>query len=104
MRLIGLVLVLGLTLAPVAARAQPVERVYQVGLPSTAVNPARWQVTYKSFIDSLRELNYVEGRNLIIKPAFADSKAEPLPGLVADLISAKVDVTVASSEIETVTA
>jgi GAF domain-containing protein len=65
---------------------------------------ARWQVKYKSFIDALRELNHVEGRNLIIKPAFADSKAEPLPGLVADLISAKVDVIVASSEIETVTA
>jgi hypothetical protein len=58
MRRIGLVLVLGLTLAPVAARAQPVEKVYQVGLLSTAVNPARWQVTYKSFIDALRELRF----------------------------------------------
>jgi ABC-type uncharacterized transport system substrate-binding protein len=52
----------------------------------------------------MRELNYVEGRNLIVRRAFADGQADRMPGLVADLVQAKVDVIVTTSTLETLAA
>jgi len=80
-----------------------VERTYQVGLVTLGADPARsgfWQ----KFLEAMRELNYVEGRNLIVRRAFADGKADRLPGLVADLVQAQVDVIVTTSTPETLAA
>jgi putative ABC transport system substrate-binding protein len=52
----------------------------------------------------MRELNYVEGHNLLVSRAFADGNADRLPDLVADLVQAKVDVIVATSTLETLAA
>jgi len=84
--------------APLAAEAQQTGKVYQVGLLSSAVDPATWRVPYKPFIEAMRDLNYIEGKNLAIKPAFAGGRADRLAALAADLVSAKVDVIVASSQ------
>jgi len=105
MRLIGLAVALtvSLILAPLAAGAQQVERAYQIGLLTLGADPTRsgfWQ----KFLEAMRELNYVEGRNLIVRRAFADSKADRLPGLVADLVQARVDVIVTTATQETMAA
>jgi putative ABC transport system substrate-binding protein len=89
-------LALTLLAAPFAVEAQQAEKVYQVGLLSIGGDPTTWRFQYKPFIEGMSELNYVEGRNLVIKPAFGDGKAERLGALVAELVSAKVDVIVAS--------
>src|SRR5437667_519583 len=52
----------------------------------------------------MREPNYVEGRNLIVRRAFADGKTDRLPDLAADLVQAKVDVIVLTSTLETLAA
>ena len=44
----------------------------------------------------MRELGYVEGRNLVIEWRFADGQFERLPGLTAELVRLKVDVIVAA--------
>jgi putative ABC transport system substrate-binding protein len=44
----------------------------------------------------LRELGYVEGRNVVLEYRFADSKYERLPELAADLVRSHVDVIVTS--------
>jgi putative tryptophan/tyrosine transport system substrate-binding protein len=85
---------------PLPAMAQPAGKVFQVGVLSNAVDPAAWRVSYKPFIEAMRDLNYVEGRNLVIRPAFADGRAERLAALAADLVRAKVDVIVASASLE----
>jgi len=90
--------------APLAADAQQARKAYQVGLVSIGGNPKTWRTQYAPFIEAMRELNYIEGRNLIIRPAFADARAERLPTLVADLVSAKVDVIVTSANSETIAA
>ena len=93
----------GLLAAPVVVEGQPVQRVYRVGLLTLGSDPTRspfWQ----RFLEAMRERNYVEGRNLIVKRAFADGQLDRLSGLVTDLIGAKVDVIVSTSTRETVAA
>ena len=45
--------------------------------------------------EALRELGYLEGRNIAYEARFAERKVERLPGLAADLVGLKVDVIVA---------
>ena len=96
-------LTLGTRSVALAAGAQQVERAYQVGLLTLGADPTRsgfWQ----KFLEAMRELNYVEGRNLIVRRAFADGKADRMRGLVADLVQAKVDAIVTTSTLETLAA
>src|SRR5215831_5055875 len=49
----------------------------------------------KAFYQGLREVGYVEGKNLIIAYRHANEKSERFPKLTAELISSKVDLIVA---------
>jgi putative ABC transport system substrate-binding protein len=97
-------LALGLLAPPLAAGAQQAAKVYQVGLVSVAVVPGRPTVLWRAFLQAMRELNYVEGRNLVVRQAFSAGKREVLPGLVADLVKKQVDVIVTTSTPETLAA
>ena len=59
--------------------------------------PVWWEV----FLGAMRELNYVQGRNLFVKFAFADDQPARLAGLAGDLVRARVDVIVTTSVSET---
>ena len=50
---------------------------------------------YNAFVQGMRELGYLEGKNFIIEARFADGKAERIPALAAELVRLKVDVIVA---------
>ena len=52
----------------------------------------------EAFSQGLRELGYVEGRNISIEYRWAEGKSERLAGLAAELVRLKVDVIVASSQ------
>jgi putative ABC transport system substrate-binding protein len=94
MRRIGLavVLTLGLTLAPSPVRAQEGARVPKLGwLASSGVTPG----FYEAFRQGLRELGYVEKKNIVIERRRAE-KADQLPSLAAELVRLKVDVIFAS--------
>ena len=58
---------------------------------STPSNP---DVYYEGFLQGMRDLGYVEGRNLVIEWRFAEGKYERLPGLAAELAKLKPDVLV----------
>ena len=105
MRLIGLavVLALSLALAPLAVKAQEAGKVYRVGYVTLGSQPTQSGL-WRSFLDAMRELNYVEGRNLVVRLAFAEGRPERLPSLIADLMEAKVDVIVTTSTQETMAA
>ena len=49
------------------------------------------------FRDKLRELGFIEGKNVIYEARFADSKLDRYPALADELVRLKVDVLVASS-------
>ena len=91
-------------IAPLAGEAQQAGKVYQIGVVSTAVAPGHLTVLWRAFFEAMRELNYVEGRNLVVRQAFAAGKREALPGLVADLVKTPVDVIVTTSTPETLVA
>jgi len=80
------------------AQAQQPTRISRVGFlmsggtPSPA--PARPNPTVESFRQGLRELGYVEGKNIIVEYRAAEGKFERLPDLAAELVRLKVDVIV----------
>ena len=94
-----LLLAAGALLATPFARSQQPGKVYQVGILSIGSNPAG-EIRWQPFVEAMRQLNYVEGRNLVIRRAFADGKADRLPGLVDDLLGAKVDIIVTTGDRE----
>jgi ABC-type uncharacterized transport system substrate-binding protein len=90
----------GLLAAPLVAEAQQAGRVYTIGILSLGFQdsgPVWWEV----FLGAMRELNYVQGRNLLVKFAFASDQPERLAGLAGDLVRAGVDVIVTTSVRET---
>src|SRR5262245_55579604 len=89
---------------PLAARAQPAGKVFQIGILSLGVAGPRASPWWQPFIDELHELNYVEGRNLLITYLGADAHPERLPALAADLVKAKMDVIVTTGSRETLAA
>jgi ABC-type uncharacterized transport system substrate-binding protein len=95
MRLIGLVLTVSLTLAPLAVEAQQPTKVPLIGLlggGSASTNAIR----IDAFRQGLRELGYVEGKNIVIAELWAEGKADRLPALIAELVRLKVDVIVSA--------
>jgi putative ABC transport system substrate-binding protein len=84
--------------APLVSFAQQQGKVWRVGFlgsrsRSTASSP---NPIYDAFVQGMRELGYVENKNLAIEWRFADGKNERLAGLAAELVQLKVDVIVAA--------
>ena len=58
---------------PVAADTQPREKVYRIGFIMTST-PDEVEHLIKALEGGLRELGYVEGRNIVFERRFADGK------------------------------
>jgi len=102
----GFLLALGASVfaAPLRSFAQQQPgKVWRVGFLAHRSRPdsVDEETNLGAFPRGMRELGYVEGKNLEIQWRFAEGKAERLPGLVAELIQLKVDVIVASDSIST---
>src|SRR5262245_4058633 len=93
----------GLLAGPFAVEAQQPRKIYRIGLVSLGARPTPSGV-WQNLLDAMRDLNYVEGQNLVTRLALAEGKPERLAGLVADLMQAKVDVIVTTSTQETLAA
>jgi putative tryptophan/tyrosine transport system substrate-binding protein len=79
--------------APLAARAQQVGKVYRMGILET-IPSARNAANLDALRKGLRDLGYVEGRNLVIEYRSADGRAERFPDLASELVRLKVDLIV----------
>jgi putative tryptophan/tyrosine transport system substrate-binding protein len=79
--------------APLAAEAQQAAKIARIGYLAT--NLAATPHSREAFLQGLRDLGYVEGRNVVIEYRDAEGKLERLPALAAELVALKVDVIVA---------
>jgi len=81
---------------PCLARSQPADRVVRVGILRPTAAPSSPTDQMAAGIPmALRELGYVEGRNLIVEQRWAGGDLERLPALARELLQARVDVIVA---------
>src|SRR2546428_1410804 len=75
------------------ANAQQPAKVPRIGFLSS-LSPAAVSARVEAFRQGLRELGYVEGKNIVIESRFAEGNLDRLPALAAELISLNVDVIV----------
>jgi putative ABC transport system substrate-binding protein len=80
--------------ASLAAEAQQSTKTYRIGL-LIAASEAFAAPYIGIFRQALRDLGYVEGRNITIELRYADGHYDRLPALAADLVRLKVDIVVA---------
>jgi ABC-type uncharacterized transport system substrate-binding protein len=95
MRLIWLavILTLSLTLAPLAAEAQPAGQIPRIGYLSASSAEAD-KNRFAHFRRGMQELGYIEGKNIVIEQRYAAGQIEKITELPAELIRLKVDVLV----------
>jgi putative ABC transport system substrate-binding protein len=86
------IVVLAILVAPLAAEAQQQGKVPRIGIltPASEASTPLWE----AFRQGLRELGYVEGKNIVLEYRFAAGQNERLPALAAELVRLKVDLLV----------
>jgi putative ABC transport system substrate-binding protein len=79
-----------LSLSAEAQQPTKIPRIGYLGAVSLSTNSARTD----AFRQGLRELGYVEGKNIVIEWRSAEGKLDRLPALAAELVRLKVDIIV----------
>ena len=90
-------LILSLLTAPLTSSAQQAAKVPRLGLLIPGSSSA-FAPRIEAFRHGLRDLGYVEGRNITIEYRFAEGQDDRLPALVAELIRLHVDIMVTDGE------
>lgn len=84
-----LIILATLILAPIyLAHAQKQASIPRIGVLLLGAPP---NANLDAFIQGLRELGYIDGRNIVIEYRFAEGKADRLPELAMELVRLKVD-------------
>jgi putative tryptophan/tyrosine transport system substrate-binding protein len=89
---------LGLLALAAPARAQTTARVFRIGLlgGSSPTSPEAGHV-WQAFFQELRDLGYVEGRNLIVEGRYYGDRLDQVQGFAAELVRLRVDVILAAA-------
>ncbi len=89
-RLLWLLTVLLLASSHLAEAQQP-KKIPRIGYLATG-SANTGKTNLEAFRQGLRDLGYIEGKNLRVEYRFAEEKQDRVPGLVAELLQLKVDV------------
>src|SRR5688572_91030 len=89
--IISFMLLLSLLILGFAEAQQP--KVPRIGFLAV-VSPSQLSARVDAFRQGLRELGYIDGKNLVIEYRWADGKFDQMPHLAADLVRLKVDIIV----------
>jgi putative ABC transport system substrate-binding protein len=88
----------GLAISRSHAEAQTVPKMSRVGFLLGATGESVLSL-FHALKEGLRELGYVEGRNIAFVQRYGDGKMERLPDLAAELVRLKVDVIVTGTNL-----
>jgi putative ABC transport system substrate-binding protein len=81
------------------AEAQQPAKIPRVGFISSSGTPAVPSPQFEAFRLGLRDLGYVEGKNILIERRYAEGRLDRMPALVNDLVEQKVDVILAPNNV-----
>jgi ABC-type uncharacterized transport system substrate-binding protein len=84
-----------LAMCGAVAQAQQPKKVPRIGYLST-FDTATDSGRFDAIRLALRELGYIEGRNIVIEYRYGEGKSERFPELAAELVQLKVDIIVVS--------
>jgi putative ABC transport system substrate-binding protein len=79
---------------PLVARAQQAGKKYTIGLFNAGIRPAQNAPLSVAFLSAMRELGWIEGKNVVFEGRYADNRLERLPALAEELVRLNVDVIV----------
>jgi ABC-type uncharacterized transport system substrate-binding protein len=94
MRKAGVLSILVLLVVAVIGGAQQPKKVPRIGVLHPASSDS---FNFDPFRQGLRELGYVEGKNIVIEYRYAEGKLDRLPDLVTEMLRLKPDVIVVGS-------
>ncbi len=91
-------LTFGTLVAPLTAFAQPAVKIPRIGVLNPGA-PAAVSRFVEAFNLGLRDLGYVEGKNIVAERRFGDGKTERIAEFAAELVRLKVDIIVTSTDV-----
>jgi ABC-type uncharacterized transport system substrate-binding protein len=84
----------------VRAEAQEISKLMpRVGFISSTGAPGSSSPLFDAFRLGLRELNYVEGKNISIERLYAEGRLDRIPALVNELVQQRVDIIMAANNV-----
>jgi putative ABC transport system substrate-binding protein len=78
--------------SPQLADAQQPKKIPRIGFVSGSGDTKNPGPNIESFRQGLRDLGYVEGKNIVVEYRYAEGKLDHIPSIVAELMQLKVDV------------
>ena len=82
------------TLCGAVAQAQQPTKIPRIGYVSTNGDPSRPPSFVEAFGQGLRDLGYIEGKNIQVEYRYAEGKLDRVPGLITELVTLNVDALV----------
>ena len=92
---LSILVVAALLAVGVIAEAQQAKQVPRIGV----VVSGRAEGSALAFRQGLRDLGYVEGKNLLIEYRYGEGKLDRMPGLVNELVEQKVDLLFVTNQV-----
>jgi putative ABC transport system substrate-binding protein len=74
------------------ATAQQPKKVPRIGYLSGRGDPSTPDPLVDAFRQGLRDLGYIESKNILVEYRYAEGKLDRMPSLVAELVQLKIDV------------
>ena len=97
-KLVGIVaIVTTIAICGAVAQAQQPARIPRIGYVTSTGNSNNPGPSGNAFRQGLRDLGYVEGKNILVEYRYIEGDPDRIPGLLAELLQLKVDVLVATS-------
>jgi putative ABC transport system substrate-binding protein len=95
---LSILLIIAVIAVGAMAEGQDPGKVPRIGFLASGLRSASAQ-RVELFQQGLRELGYVDGKNIVIEYRYADGKLEPLSALAAELVRLNVDLIVTDTSI-----
>lgn len=80
-----------------AAETQQPTKIHRIGFLSGSGDASNPPTSEKAFRQGLRDLGYVDRKNVLLETRYTGGKRDRIPSLVAELVQLKVDVLVTAN-------